>query len=94
MQDPDINGVIAAAKLAGDDTEAAKAEILDLVKIGADVKLLSFLRARAGFADGYFTLGAGIELPFINVNLASTFGTPNIEDISDFGLAAEVAIRF
>ena len=84
----DINGVIEAAG-AGDDKA-----LLDMIKIGADVKLLSFLRAKAGFADGYFTLGAGLDLPLINVSVAANFGALQVDDISDFGVTAEVAFRF
>lgn len=84
----DINGVITAAKNTNENA------LLDLVKVGADVKILNFLNARAGYADGYFTLGAGVDLLFLEANVAATFGTLQVEDISDFGVTAEFALRF
>lgn len=88
----DINGVIEAVQDAADGEEAEA--LLKLVKVGVDVKLLNFLRAKVGYADGYFTVGAGLELSPFHVSVAATFGALSYDEVSDFGIAAEVAIRF
>jgi hypothetical protein len=63
---------------------------------GAEVKLLSLLKVRAGINQGYITAGAGIHLLFLDVNVAY-FG----RELGSFagakqgqGVTAEVALRF
>ncbi|MBN1647811.1 MAG: hypothetical protein JW874_07250 [Spirochaetales bacterium] len=83
----DLNGIIEAYN---DGDEEA---LLDLVNIGLDVKLISILRAKVGYSSGYFTAGVALDIPVINISVATTFGTLEADDISDFGIAAEIAIR-
>lgn len=66
-----------------------------LLHIGAEAKVLSLIKARAGFNQGYLTMGAGIHLLFLDVNLA--FFTRElgqyISDRPNSGLTVEVALR-
>ena len=69
---------------------------LSSLHAGAEVTLLTFLKLRAGFNQGYFTAGVGAHLLFLDVNVAY-FG----REMGSFagarqsqGLTAEVAIRF
>jgi hypothetical protein len=64
--------------------------------LGAEVRLLSIFKLRAGINQGYITAGAGVHLLFLDVNVAY-FG----RELGSFagakqsqGLTAEVAIRF
>jgi hypothetical protein len=84
----DINGIVSAVS-AGD-----KYALLDLINVGADVTLFRTLKARAGYTQGYFTVGAGLDLLFLEANVAATFGTLDIENVSDFGISADIAFRF
>ncbi len=83
----DLVSVIVAAK------EADVYGLIDLINIGAEVTLLSFINARAGFTNGYYTVGAGINLGFIQINAATIFGALELEDVSDFGVTFELALR-
>ncbi len=63
---------------------------------GTEVKVLRFLKLRAGINQGYMTMGAGMKLLFLDLNV-SYFG----REISDWpgvkpsqGVAMEAAIRF
>lgn len=44
--------------------------IWTLLHIGAEAKLLGMLKARAGFNQGYITMGVGAHLLFLDVNVA------------------------
>lgn len=64
--------------------------------VGAEVAFFRFIKVRGGINQGYFTLGAGLHLLFLDINLAlfsresgSYAGAHQTQ-----GLAAEVAIRF
>ena len=83
----DLGGVIDAMN---NDPEAAK----DLVSIGLDMKLLNFLNLRAGYAGGYYTLGTGFDILIFEANIAAKFGALNYNDVSNFGVMADLAIRF
>ncbi len=83
----DLNGNIA--KAMGGDANTVK----DLVNIGIEIELLRFFTARGGYTNGYFTLGAGLDLIILEANVAAIFGALELEDVSDFGIAAEIAIR-
>ena len=67
-----------------------------LLHIGAELKLLRFMKLRAGFNQGYITLGAGAHLLFLDVNFA--FFTREmgkyIGDRPNSGLIAEASFRF
>ncbi len=55
------------------------------LNIGAEIRLLSFLDLRAGMSQGYFSLGAGLDLWAIKVDMAyywKEFG----ETAGDYGL--------
>ena len=55
------------------------------LNIGAEIRLLSFLDLRAGMSQGYFSLGAGLDLWAVKVDLAyywKEFG----ETAGDYGL--------
>jgi hypothetical protein len=63
---------------------------------GAEVKVLRFIKLRGGINQGYLTMGAGVKLLFLDVNVAF-FG----REMSDWpgvkpsqGVALEAAIRF
>ena len=55
------------------------------LNVGAEIRLLSFLDIRAGMSQGYFSLGAGLDLWAIKVDMAyywKEFG----ETAGDYGL--------
>jgi hypothetical protein len=63
---------------------------------GAEVKVLKFMKLRAGINQGYITMGAGMKLLFLDLNV-SYFGRemsewPGIDPSQ--GVAVEAAIRF
>ena len=60
---------------------------MEHLKVGAELRLLSFLDVRAGLSEGYWSLGAGLDLAIIKVDLAyywSEFG----DQLGDYGLDA------
>lgn len=64
--------------------------------LGAELRLLRFLKLRAGINQGYFTVGAGAKLLFLDVNVAlfsEEFGRFS-GDRRSAGVAVEAAIRF
>jgi len=66
-----------------------------LLHIGAEAKLLEFIRVRAGFNQGYLTMGAGIHLLFLDLN-AGFFTRENgkyIGDQPNSGATLELAVR-
>ncbi len=63
---------------------------------GAEVKLLSFLKLRAGINQGYITAGAGFKLLILDINAAifsNEMGLTAGADRSS-GLTVDAAIRF
>ena len=67
---------------------------LELLNFGAEITALKFLTARAGFAGGYFTAGVGAHLLFLDANIAAVVDATSIDEVSDFGVSAEIAFRF
>ena len=65
---------------------------MDHLRLGAEVKLLSFLDVRGGMNQGYWTVGAGIDLYVLKLDLAyywQEFGST----AGDYGLDA-FTVRF
>lgn len=52
------------------DLTSSQGDFLDKVKLGAEVNLFGFIKARVGLSQKYPTLGAGITFLFLNVNYA------------------------
>ena len=70
--------------------------IWNKVHAGAEVKLLNFIALRAGLNKGWLSMGAGLDLLFLNVDAAvftEEMGT-NPGDFGRSGIALQVAIRF
>ncbi len=67
-----------------------------LLHIGAEVRLLKFLKLRGGFNQGYATLGAGAKLLFLDLNMAVFTREMGkyIGDRPNSGMTVEAAIRF
>lgn len=64
--------------------------------VGTELKILHVLKLRAGLNQGYFTLGAGVKLLFLDVN-AAVF----TQELGDYagqrpsaGISVEAALRF
>ena len=67
-----------------------------LLHIGSEVKLLRIFKLRAGFNQGYITMGGGIKLLFIDVNAAlftRELGK-HLGDRPNSGVTVEAALRF
>jgi hypothetical protein len=67
-----------------------------LLHMGMQLRLLSFLTVRAGFNQGYLTMGGGLRLGFTDLNFAlftRELGK-NISDRPSSGITAELALRF
>ena len=65
--------------------------LMEHVKLGAEIRLLSFLDIRGGLNQGYWSVGAGLDLAIIKVDVAyywQEFG----EKLGDYGLDA-VSVR-
>jgi len=52
------------------DLVSSQGDFLDKVKIGAEISLFGFIKARGGLSQKYPTLGAGITFLFLNVDYA------------------------
>jgi hypothetical protein len=66
-----------------------------LLHIGGEVKLLRFINVRAGLNQGFLTFGAGLDIPFMNINI-STFSRAKgvyLKDGATSGVSLELAIR-
>ena len=66
-----------------------------LLHIGAEATFLEILKLRAGFNQGYITMGAGLHLLFLDVNAAlftRELGV-HIKDRPNSGATVEVAVR-
>jgi hypothetical protein len=68
--------------------------ILDMINLGAEITVLKFLSARAGFSGGYFTAGVGAKLLFLEANIAAVVDAVSLDEVTDFGVSAEIALRF
>lgn len=66
------------------------------LSIGTNVEFFSFLSARAGLNQGYFTMGLGIEFFIIEIDAAiySKELGKNPGDRQQMGAALEIAVRF
>lgn len=74
----DLPGLFTAEKFDG-------REVLSHIKAGAELRLLSFLDVRGGFNQGYWSVGAGLDLAIIKVDVAyfwQEFGNK----LGDYGL--------
>lgn len=67
-----------------------------LLHMGTEVRVLSFLKLRAGLNQGYITLGGGIELLFLDLNFAlfTREMGKHLGDRPNSGITIEGAIRF
>jgi hypothetical protein len=84
----DLGGMISAIQAR--DTEA----IAEMVSVGLDARILNFINARAGYSNGYYALGAGLDLWFLEFDVATTFNAIETENISDFGVSFEARLHF
>jgi hypothetical protein len=66
-----------------------------LLHIGAEVELLSFLKLRAGLNQGYLTLGGGLKLLLLDINVAlfTREAGKHLGDRPNSGLTIEGAVR-
>jgi opacity protein-like surface antigen len=66
------------------------------VHAGAEVRVLRFIKARAGINQGYATAGLGVKLLFLDVNVA--YFTRELSDYAgarpNEGFSVEAALRF
>lgn len=73
-------------------------DLADLISVGAELRVLRFMKARVGWNGGFLTAGAGIRLLFLDVNVAVGARDFNPEDpnalFSTAGATLEAAIRF
>ncbi len=67
---------------------------LEMIHFGAEVKLLSLLKVRAGYYGGYISGGVGLKLLFIDVNAAVAGDFDSAGNFSNIGGSIEAAIRF
>ena len=74
----DIPGMFTAKEFNG-------REMLSHIKAGAELRLLSFLDVRGGFNQGYWSVGAGLDLAIVKIDVAyfwQEFG----KKVGDYGL--------
>jgi hypothetical protein len=78
------------------DPDASLGTALNLLHVGADVTLFKILSVRCGLSRGWASLGAGVDLLFLEANVAvfteELGALPG--DNPRSGLALEAAIRF
>jgi hypothetical protein len=72
------------------------ASIWNLMHAGVDVKLLSILNVRAGLNSGYYSAGIGINLLFLEANVAVFTEELGVHpgDNGRTGVSAQAVIRF
>ena len=73
------------------DKDFTARSIMEHVKLGAEIRLLSFLDIRGGLNQGYWSVGAGLDLAILKVDVAyywQEFG----DKLGDYGLDA-VSVR-
>jgi len=66
-----------------------------LLHIGSEVRVLRFIKVRAGFNQGYISIGGGIHLLFLDLNIAAFTRElgKHILDQPNSGITLELAIR-
>ncbi|MBN1648017.1 MAG: hypothetical protein JW874_08295 [Spirochaetales bacterium] len=66
-----------------------------ILHAGAELKLLKFISARAGFYEGLLTFGAGLGIPVLDISLSGFTPLGNLYsgDRPSSGVSIEVAIR-
>ncbi|HWR12435.1 MAG TPA: hypothetical protein VN445_11470 [Rectinemataceae bacterium] len=69
---------------------------LDLLHVGAELKILHFLALRAGFNEGLVSIGAGLDFALFEVDMAafSEKITGVAEGSGRSGIALQAAVRF
>jgi hypothetical protein len=91
------------AKMAKDAGQEFTVRVGDIAAFGAEVRLLRFLKVRAGYYQGAISAGIGAKLLFLDVNVAAYIapGTGSqltqdtgIAELGDVGVTAEFALRF
>lgn len=75
---------------------AVEPSLLTKLHVGAEIKVLSFIKLRAGLNQGYLTAGAGLKLLFLDINAAyfSNELGPVAGSVRSSGVTVEGAIRF
>ena len=76
----------------------------DIAAFGAEVRILRFLKLRAGYYQGALSAGIGAKLLFIDANVAAYVAPKNgtsvglssagLSNLGDVGITAELALRF
>lgn len=87
MDDP-----FSLLSLISTDAEAIPSKL----HIGAEIKILKFLSLRAGYNEGYISMGTGLKILFLEVN-AAMFTEPvsiGTETVGRTGVMIQGAIRF
>lgn len=71
------------------DNDTTFRDILGHLRIGAELKLLTIVSIRAGIMEGYFSLGAGLDLRLFEVDVAyfneeygSAYGTKPVDGLT------------
>jgi len=91
------------AKMAKDAGQDFTVRVGDIAAFGAEVRLLRFLKVRAGYYQGAISAGIGAKLLFLDANVAAYIapGTGSqltqdtgIAELGDVGVTAEFALRF
>jgi len=67
-----------------------------LLHVGTEIRVLRFIKLRAGINQGYITAGAGVRLLFLDFNVAAFTRELGkyAGDSPSSGVSAEVALRF
>lgn len=101
----EIGNFLTLARKAKAATEAGEdfaVRVADIAAFGAEVRILRFLKIRAGYYQGALSAGIGAKLLFLDANIAA-FVTPGTGPLSasttaaelgDVGVTAEFALRF
>ncbi|MFA6366862.1 MAG: hypothetical protein WCX13_06695 [Candidatus Hydrogenedentales bacterium] len=69
---------------------------MDLLHVGAELKILNFIALRAGFNEGLLAFGAGLDFALIEIDVAAFSETiPGVADgPGRSGVALQAAVRF
>jgi hypothetical protein len=110
--DPTIHAEVAnfltlwrEARMAKEAGETYTVYLGDVLAFGAEVRLLRFLKLRAGYYRGNVSLGVGAKLLFLDANVAAYIGPKargqqivvdetGVGNLGSVGLTAEIALRF
>lgn len=108
--DPTIHAEVAnflplarKVRQARDEGRDITINVGDVVAFGAEVRLLRFLKLRAGYYQGAVSAGIGAKLLFLDANVAAYIapgtgseltGDETLAELGDVGVTAEFAIRF